>query len=435
MELRLNERIQNRRLPINTKFLYRLSKIVVTVICLSLHPSLTRAQIEVDTKHNYTYGQSATFNLEVGDTSAYENYTLFISATDMRVSSHKVKPANNSITFERDLRDKPIPPFSYVTYWWEFTDDSQSLITTEKTTFQYTDNRYSWQSYIDGDIRIFWVNGDKSTMVNAATIIRETINEVQHGIQSALLPVVDVYVYPSALDLQSALQLAGYEWVAGAAYPELGVILLSVTEGKQALSQMQRILPHELTHKILFDVYGPEGYKNIPVWLEEGLATYFEPVPDPEYTLALVDANTNGTLLRFELLCHPFVGDLNTRILSYAQSESMTQYILQTYGWSRVRILLENYANEGVACITGLEQALDAQTIQIERDWRVWLQTEGNPNTADPSRSIFKLSPEIQAAITIFVKDASRWLVLCLILVLPLLIFSFQSAIKKRTPR
>jgi len=407
------------------------------VLCLTLSANVVNAQDQPNASHSYTYGQRVTFNLSIDDASAYGSYTLYISALDMNVSSYSVKPTNNSIVFERNLREQPLPPFSLVTYWWEYSDLNKTLITTEKTTFQYIDNRYAWQTYTDKGFSIYWVSGEKAMLMNATTIAWETLTKMQHALQTPTTPTVDVYIYPSTLDLQSALQLAGHEWIAGAAYPELGVILLSVTDGSQALSQMQRDLPHELTHKILFDIYGAEGYHYIPAWLDEGLASHFELNPDPAYALALENANANSSILRLETLCHPFPDDHRIALLSYAQSESMTSYIQQKYGWSSIRSLLQLYTEDGVDCTSGLEEILGLPTIQFEREWRVWLETQSQDaeNPDGSPEHILQLTPKLRAAISIFINDAARWLVLCALLVAPFMIFSLKLIIKKSTPK
>lgn len=407
--------------------------LLVLILCSVVSRNSIYAQNQLSTSHSYTYGQSATFNLSIEDGSAYRDYTLYIRALDMNVLSYSVQPTHNQLVVERNLREQPLPPFSLVTYWWEYTDVDETLISTEKTTFRYIDNRFSWQTYTDKSINLYWVSGDKTTLMSTTNIAWDTLEKVQHALQTPVIPNVDIYFYPSTLDLQSALQLAGYDWVSGAAYPELGVLLLTVTDGNQALSQIQRNLPHELTHKILFDMYGAEGYANIPSWLDEGLASYFEPTPDPAYAVALNNANASSSLLRFESLCHPFPDNQPITLLSYAQSDSITRYIQSKWGWSSIRNLLQLYAEDGIDCTTGLEVVLEVPSLEFEREWRVWLetqsQTEQNPDALP--ENIFQLTPELRAGISIFINDAARWLVLCAFLVLPFLAFGLQFLLKK----
>lgn len=413
---------------------YRLSVcagLIALLLCLS-KPSLNVVgQTSATTSMQYTFGQSVTFTLTLTDSSSYDNYNLYFSASGINTTSHTGQLTNNTVTLTRDLRNQPLPPFSHITYWWEYTDNHDTLITTEKKTFQYIDNRFEWQTYSDKGIHLFWVQGDKSTLINSTAIAWDTLTKVQHALQTTITPDIDVYFYPSTPDLQSALQLAGYEWIAGAAYPELGVIILSVAEGNQALSQIQRILPHELTHKILYDVYGAEGYEHIAEWLIEGLASYFEPTPDPAYALIIEDAVSSSTLLPVETLCFPFPDEHRTALLSYAQSESITRYIQQKNGWSSIRSLLHIYADEGVDCAAGLQEILHRTPAQFDREWRVWLETDTAEDPQNDSPDIFKLTPEMKAAWSIFLNDAARWLVVFAVLAIPFLIFSLQLVIKK----
>jgi hypothetical protein len=406
-------------------------KVISILLCIFTYNQITIAQDAIT--HKYIFGQSMTFDLTIDDAAAYEDYTLFIDGSELTVTSHSVNPTGNAVMFSRNLRDQPLPPFSYITYWWEYTDSDNNLVTTQKKTFQYTDNRFKWQSYSDGDINIFWVKGEKSAMMNAVSIILETRGDIQNSLHTSIAPAVDVYVYPSTKDLQTALRLAGFEWIAGAAYPELGVILLSAPDGNQAFSQMQRTLPHEVTHKMLYDMYGDEGYKAIPTWLVEGLASNFEPNPDPAFAIALEEADSSGKLLNLESLCYPFPDDQSVALLSYAQSDSLTKYIQKTYGWSTIRNLLSLFADEAVGCTAGLEEELKLPTLQVEREWRVWLNTQGGGKTVDPVTKLSQLSPEMRAAISIFIKDAARWLVICLILLLPFVIFGIQTMTKKKS--
>jgi hypothetical protein len=402
--------------------------VMLTFSLVNAPPAFTQAQIS----HHYTFGQSVIFNLSLGNTDEFTDYTLFISTPGMSVTSHTISPENGGLSFERNLRDFPLPPFSQITYWWEYKNHDLELLETEKHTFQYIDNRFAWESYSDNDVTVHWINIEKSIMVNAVPIIKEAIETIQHALQTTVTPVMNVYFYPSAQDLKSALQLAGYEWVAGAAYPELGVILLSVTDGPQAISQMQRTLPHEVTHKMLYDIYGQQGYQNIPAWLVEGLASYFEPTPDPAYAVVLEDALATRQVLTFGTLCYPFPDEQSIAFLAYAQSENITRFIQQTYGWSHIRSLLERYAVEGISCTTAIEEEFDLQITQFEREWKMWRQSQGNAGVHTNGNGLFQLSPEFILALKLFVRDTARWLFLCAVLFAPFLFFGIQSIVKKR---
>ena len=72
---------------------------------------------------------------------------------------------------------------------------------------------------------------------------------------------------------------------------------------RQLLAE-QRI-PHELMHIFLFNST-PLGYKNIPVWLTEGLASLAELYSNPDYPIVLEEAVKDEGLLPMSTLCGGF---------------------------------------------------------------------------------------------------------------------------------
>ena len=135
-----------------------------------------------------------------------------------------------------------------------------------------------------------------------------------------VLDAVTFYIYPSLPDLQSALRLTGYEWVGGQAYPEIGVVLLAISPSSEAILKMKRDIPHELTHKVLYDLTGPQGYAAQPVWFVEGLASTFEHSPDPAYALALQRAPQDRSCSE-TTLCHPFPAEATAPCLPTRKPE------------------------------------------------------------------------------------------------------------------
>ena len=96
---------------------------------------------------------------------------------------------------------------------------------------------------------------------------------------------VRIYVYNTANDLKGALP-GTQSWIAGQSAPDLGVILLSIPIGPEDQLELERQLPHELMHVLLYRLLG-EKTANLPAWLVEGLASISEIYPNPEYAAAL----------------------------------------------------------------------------------------------------------------------------------------------------
>ncbi len=390
------------------------------LLALTLTPA--HAQTEVTATHTYTFGQVATFTLTLPPAEAPATTTLYLKVGTY-TQAYQTPVAQGTAQYERDLRKQPFPPFIYITYWWEYKDQQGTIHNTPRVPFLYEDNRFLWQTLQDEAITLYWVAGDTSLMLNALDIARSAILEIQDTLKAPSIGPVTIYIYPSLPDLQSALQLTGREWVGGQAYPEMGVVLLAISPSAEAIVKMKRDIPHELTHKVLYDLSGPQGYEALPVWLIEGLASSFERSPDPAYPLALQKAVREGRLIPLETLSHPFPEEYALALLAYAQSQSFVQYLRQMYGWSQIQALIQTYA-DGIDYSTGAKQVLGSDLTTLERNWRAWLEQE--KQSGDPMSVRWKV-------VLVVLKDLAPWLILTGVLFLPGLILWGSGLIHARS--
>jgi hypothetical protein len=155
----------------------------------------------------------------------------------------------------------------------------------------------------------------------------------------------------------------------------LDVTVIAIPFGEGYTSHMMRYIPHEITHLLVYQAVGPAGYRYVPEWLDEGLATANERLPTPEYALALEDAHAQMHLVPVEDLCVPFSPNSRTAFLSYAQSASLVRFIRERYGARGIRALLAAYA-DGASCAGGVQEALDVSLSGLETAWRASLEPE-----------------------------------------------------------
>jgi hypothetical protein len=178
---------------------------------------------------------------------------------------------------------------------------------------------------------------------------------------------INIYVYASSADMQSAL-LAGQSWVAGQTAPDLGVAVVSLApEHPETRFEAGRQIPHELAHILLFQSLGA-GYSKLPAWFNEGLASMAELNPNPDYQTILEHAVRNDTLIPIASLCGTFPSDISGALLSYAESNSFTYYLYRQFGSSGMAKLASDYA-DGLDCPRGVESALGSSLDQIEKRW------------------------------------------------------------------
>jgi hypothetical protein len=384
---------------------------LLLLLAVTLSPVYAQAGVVAD--YTYTYSQTATFTLTFPPGTAPDTATLYIKVGTY-TQAYATPVVADVARQERNLGGEPFPPFTTISYWWDYQDAQGKTLTTDKQQFLYEDNRFAWETLSDGPITLHWVAGDKVLMNNALDIAQSAIVEIQETLQGPAVdsvPIVEsatLYIYPSLPDLQSALQLTGYEWVGGQAYPEIGVVLLAISPSSEAILKMKRDIPHELTHKVLYDLTGPQGYAALPIWLNEGLASIFERSPDPAYALALQRAVQDGNLIPMATLCHPFPAEADRALLAYAQSQSFVRYLQQTYGWTQIRALIDAYTN-GLECSTGVKQTLGVDLSTLERDWRVWMEQQNQDSAVSATWTY----------VATIVRDLAPWLILIGLLCVP----------------
>lgn len=335
---------------------------------------------ESDVEHSFA--QHVTFTLEaVSEADISEVYLFFRATHEQETEKKKLaleQPSQEvSLTYTHDARRYPLPPFADITFWWQIQDAAGNQLKTAPEQFKYVDNRFGWEQISSAGITVNWMagRGDPAFAQTALDIAQASVQDIRAELQAPMPDPLDIFIYDSEQNLEAAMVLTGRDWVGGQARPELGVVVISASPEEGYTSRMKRYLPHEITHLLIYELVTPEGYKHVPEWLDEGLATANERMPTPEYTVLLEEARRGGDLLSLEELCVPFPPDSRTAALSYAQSASVVAFIRKQHGAEGIRKLLSAYAN-GASCTSGVREALGVSLSRLESEWRMSLQPE-----------------------------------------------------------
>ncbi len=326
---------------------------------------------------DYTFAQQMTFTVTArSDVDIRSAEVVFRARNGPERRGIGVFAPGKAIqaVFVQQLVGGVLPPFSPVTYWWELTDAAGRKTTTLPASRDYLDNRWKWQETTEGSLHVWSYTGGAAYARSALDVARSALPRVNQELLTQLPPRVDIYLYTALDDLQSALLLAGRDWQGGQARPDLGVVLAAISPGQEALAQMKRDIPHELTHLLVYQATGA-GYPRVPRWLDEGLASANEELAQPEYQLALEAAYRTGQLIPLETLCAPFSSEGGVAQLSYAQSQSVIQFIRNNYP-DGIRKLLGAFVG-GATCGGGVEQALGTTLGALEFQWRASLGPQG----------------------------------------------------------
>jgi hypothetical protein len=348
---------------------------IAVLIIMVAHPEGAFAQSGmIDSNAEYTFGERITFQAKLSSDTPVESAVIFFQAegdahTNVGLVTVKSTDAQTyQLSYVHNLAEYYIRPFSYISYRWEITPTQGEIYRSPSYRFFYEDNRFDWKTLDEKPFRVHWYQGNLEFAQGVLDVAQRGLASIQ-GILSLPEPVsLDIYIYSDSQSIQASLSGYSEDWVAGHADPDLGVVLVALPEGPEQRLLLEQRIPHELMHVMLFQAVD-RGYANLPVWLNEGLASMAELYPSPDYRILLESAVEKATLLPMSSLCKTFPRDVSNAQLSYAEAASFTRYLQNIYGINGLWDLVVAYAN-GLDCDHGPEKALGKSLTELERGWQ-----------------------------------------------------------------
>jgi hypothetical protein len=333
---------------------------------------LQQSAIVVDSMNvAHTFGERITFDLTAHSPNEITEAALLMRSgpdSDTEVLAAEFTPGLSiAARAVHDAQARPLAPFANILYQWRLADSAgNTLITPEQILF-YEDNRFDWQIAPRETIVAHWHTGDLAFGQGVADIGYEALNRASQLMNEPAPERIDVYVYARLDDLRTALAYGGREWVGGHADPELGVVMVFAAPDAAELIRLRNDLAHEIAHIMIYQIVGP-GYDEMPVWLDEGLATAAELEPRSDYADALAQALAAESLIPVASLCAPFSVDPSRAILSYAESASLVRYIRDAHGPASIHELLLKY-RDGATCEGGVQTVLQVSLVELQANW------------------------------------------------------------------
>lgn len=333
--------------------------------------SIELSQVEA----SYQFGSTLTIQAQFSSPTELQDASLDIQSASGGPETYPLTISTaEALSTQIDLANLNLQPFSRIYYWFEFSFSDGSKFTSPSYWLDYVDNRFTWQSNQSKWFAIYWANGD--------TTFGAKLQEIAlAGLKNAtqILPVspdlpITIYVYPDAQSAQAILSSTEPAWVAGEALPQLNMIIVSAATDLSSAQDLERQIPHEITHLLEYKLT-QQNYSASPAWLLEGLASNAETSPNPDYAREIQKALADHNLIPMSQLCHAFSPDTNTATLAYAQSGSFVNYLTSQYGSDKVMGLLENSGN-GLDCSQLVNSVLGKNLETLDSDWQSSIQAQ-----------------------------------------------------------
>jgi hypothetical protein len=322
-----------------------------------------------DSQVSYTFAGQVEFQAQIQSELPINEVTVFIrNGGEENTFVGDAVVNQGEATYVHDLTLQPLRAFSEIEYWYAIKTPDNVLQESKIFTFFYEDNRFDWQVLKDTPFRVHWYEGDLDFARSVLDSAQQGLDKSETLLNLTAPDQIDIYVYASGLEMQSTLRLAGLDWIAGHADPDLNVMVVTLPPGPDQTLETDRQIPHELNHILLYRAI-PAGYNYLPVWFNEGLASINELRPNPDYYIILNSAIEKDELIPISELCESFPTDASGIYLAYAQADSFTRYLNRQYGSAGLQNLVNNYST-GLDCKRGAELGLGVTLEQLDQKWK-----------------------------------------------------------------
>jgi len=325
--------------------------LIISTLLLLLSPSFVAAGEDITviaSDVDLNFPSQAVFTLEaesyidIIDVRLYYQVNMMNYAEVVSEGWAEFTPANKiQANWVWDMENASLPPGAEVTYWWMIEDADGNKFETSPDIMHFDDERYPWQSLTSSILQnsaliLFWYEGNDSFAQELMDTCQGGLARLTQDIGTYPERPIKIYIYASTSDLQGAM-IFPQEWTGGAAFTAFSTIAIGIPPSE--LDWGKRALVHELTHLVVHQAtFSPYG--QLPIWLDEGLATYNEGELDLVFRSSLEEAILEDELISVRSLCSPFSAETEKARLSYAQSYSLVRYLLDNYGQDRMLELL-----------------------------------------------------------------------------------------------
>ena len=359
------------------------------LLCSMAGPVRAQAGIQlVSDNVTLSFPESATFRAEfqagANITSVVLDYGVdqLTCGTVVAKSFPQFTPAADvKIEWTWEMRQSgSLPPGASLWWRWQVQDANGAQFTSPKQTIIWLDSTHNWQVISGGNINLHYYEGGQAFGQALHDAAAQALVRLSQDVGLSPEKPVDIYIYANTNDLKDAI-LYEPTWVGGQAFPEDNIVIIGVSTDQ--LDWGKSTEAHELTHVLVGHLtFTCLGF--IPTWLNEGLAMYGEGGPQPAELAQFDQAKAADQLPALRSLAGGFPEDADRANQAYAESYSVVNFLIQTYGRDKMTALLIALRN-GATIDEALQSAYGFDTDGLEDAWRASIGAAPRIGTSNPT--------------------------------------------------
>lgn len=285
---------------------------------------------------------------------------------------------NVSASWVWDMRTSLTPPGARITYWWIIEDSAGNNLVTKKETVTFDDNRYKWQKLNSNLVTLYWYKGSNAFAEDLLKTAVEAVDKIGKDTSAPLEKPVNIYIYANSNDLRGSM-VATEEWTGGVKYTDYNVISIGISTGN--LDWGKKAIAHELGHEVTHQLLTSPYSAYLPQWLDEGMAMHAEGPQTDNAAKALVKAIRENSIATLKSLAGPFPADAQETAYAYAQSQSVVEYLIDTYGNTKMKEML-TYFNDGHTIDDALQKVYGFDTAGLDKAWKEFMLSPESNKTS-----------------------------------------------------
>jgi hypothetical protein len=363
------------RLPLLDHLILKVSIIGALLMPLAIAgistPVVAAGEIEIiSNQHQASFPSDITFSLTARGTENITRIALLYGLKGEIVTTRvplKIEAGSQvSVEHRWNLRLNYIPPGVEVRYHWVVEDEAGNQLQTEPITFTYQDDHHPWRELASDELILRWYEGDDEFGQSLFSTATQTEETLRREIDAPPGAPIQIYIYANQDDLLAASGEGTKEWTGGISFSHYGIILIGVSPHN--LEWGHGAVAHELAHAVLYQAAG-NPYSDLPTWLEEGLAIRAQGDFVESYDSTLEQSIGEDELISLRSLSSSFPADPGLAHLSYAESQSVVDYMFDSYGTEGMARLIDNF-KDGAYYEDALQESLGFGIDELEDEWR-----------------------------------------------------------------
>lgn len=226
-----------------------------------------------------------------------------------------------------------------------------------------------FSTYDGGWIRITYHPSSRERIEPLIAAADEAKRDLEEWLGASVLSKVRVDVARTPGEMATlAPHGAPYpEYASGVAYPELGLVLLTLTPRYANESfDLTQVFRHELAHVALEDAVRPNG---VPRWFNEGFAVMASGETSFERMWTLMNATLADRLLPLAQVDRTFPSDENKASVAYAEASDVVRFLVRREDRHRFRSLVREL-HAGRTLDHAAREAYGTDLVSLEHEWR-----------------------------------------------------------------